>query len=47
MSKRTLSVASLLALFGLTGYGALSLAIAADVPAPKIPTGRRSPGGSR
>jgi outer membrane protein assembly factor BamB len=37
MSKRTLSVASLLTAFGLTGYGAFSLATAADVPAPKEP----------
>lgn len=37
MSKRTLSVASLLTVFGLAWYGALSLAIAADVPVVKEP----------
>jgi outer membrane protein assembly factor BamB len=37
MSKRILSVAGLLTAFGLSGYGAFSMAIAADVPAPKDP----------
>jgi outer membrane protein assembly factor BamB len=37
MSKRTFMAASLLTALGLTGYGALSLAMAADVPAPKEP----------
>jgi outer membrane protein assembly factor BamB len=37
MSKRTLRAAGLWAAFGISGYGVLSLANAADVPAPKEP----------